>query len=170
MEKLFREKKSVLCVVPLPLPATGLSIISKEVKSIVDDEYTVHIVNLSKSSFLQGNLTITRLFGILLILYKIIRSRIYVDLVYLTVAQSILGNIRDLCIIWLCRRKKIILHLHGGGIKQAVFERNRFLFLINKTIHKYIDCCIVLSESLKSQYWFLPEDKVTVINTSGERF
>lgn len=90
-----------------------------------------------------------------------------VDIYYLTISQSRLGNIRDLIIISLVqwKKKKIIIHLHGGGFRDIL--ENNFSYYQRKLNYKIlsnVDAGIVLGDSLRYIFeGIIPSDKIYVI-------
>jgi len=85
----------------------------------------------------------------------------------MTIASSHLGFLRDTLIIWLAflLKRKIILHLKGGGYKAFYNDQPKFCQqIIKKTVSRatYI---IVLGELLKQQFDFVDcyKDKVKVV-------
>lgn len=84
------------------------------------------------------------------ILFNIIRSDL--DIYYLTISQSKFGNIRDLIILKIIenKRKKSIIHLHGGGFRNVFEEEfSRFQKKINRRILGRVDRAIVLGDTLR---------------------
>ena len=65
----------------------------------------------------------------------------------------------------------MILHLHGGGIKKIVFDRNKFIYTLNKFFLIRINAVIVLSKSLISIFSeFLPRNKVHIVSNFAEDY
>ena len=91
----------------------------------------------------------------------------FVKTVYLTIASSKLGFLRDFLIIVPSSvfRKRIILHLKGGGYGEFYNEQSKFLkAVIKKTLSKATNI-IVLGELLRDQFEFVTdsETKIKVI-------
>ncbi len=143
----------ILFIVPLPPPLTGMAVASKLIYDEIDKTHDVKLINYSKGNFKQGlNSSFSRVIEILKMIISVFRARKKVDVVYFTITQSIAGNIRDLILLYVLRKKKIIIHLHGGGIKATVFNRFKFLKFVNVRMLRYVDTIIVLSDSLKDCY------------------
>lgn len=89
------------------------------------------------------------------------------EVVYMTIASSKLGFLRDMMIIlfaWVFQ-KRIILHLHGGGYQDFYENQSKWLqSLIRFTLGKSTNI-IVLGELLRDQFNFVPniENKIKVI-------
>ena len=120
--------------------------------------------NINKSFKLKKiNLTNNKKF--LSNLFKIFKSNS--NLYYLTISQSKFGNIRDIIIlnIILFRKKKVLIHLHGGGFRNLLDnEMNNLQKRINIKILRKVDGAIVLGESLKYIFeGIVEENKIFVI-------
>lgn len=133
-------KKKIGIIGQFPPPMHGLA-------KALDTLYNSHlgkIYDLEKFDITDNNKFFKRLFQI---------NRSNLDLYYLTISQSKFGNLRDLIILKLIqmKKKKIIIHLHGGGFRNLL--DNDFGSLqrkLNYNILGKVDCAIVLGESLKS--------------------
>ena len=89
------------------------------------------------------------------------------EIYYLTISQSKLGNLRDLVILKLLqlKKKKIIIHLHGGGFRNLL--DSHFLSIqkkINYNILGKVDVAIVLGNSLKFNFeGIIDNNKIRVV-------
>jgi len=90
------------------------------------------------------------------------------DAVYLTISQSLLGNLKDLYFIYKIgkkNRKKVIIHLHGGYFDQYLKKTPFFVKFLNKILFKDIKSGVVLGESLiKCLTPILPKEKICIVN------
>ena len=91
-----------------------------------------------------------------------------VSSVYLIVSTSVLGFIKDFLVIlvaWLLR-KKIIVHLHGGGYRLFYEQQSPFRQRIIRWTLRRTARIIVLGELLRNQFdfWDAPELIVVVPN------
>jgi glycosyltransferase involved in cell wall biosynthesis len=89
------------------------------------------------------------------------------EVLYMTIASSKLGFLRDMMIILFASmfQKRIILHLHGGGYQDFYENQSKWLqSLIRSTLGKSTNI-IVLGELLRDQFNFVPniESKIKVI-------
>jgi glycosyltransferase involved in cell wall biosynthesis len=85
-------------------------------------------------------------------------------IVYLTIAQSWFGFLRDMLFIFFSSfgNHRIILHLHGGNYErfyscQPVFRKALIRWSLSKA-----EKIVVLSESLKSMFDFLPDSRTRI--------
>jgi glycosyltransferase involved in cell wall biosynthesis len=91
--------------------------------------HDVTVVNLSIGSANNGTVSYRRVLEVGKVLLQVWRKRRGVDAIYLTISQSVAGNLKDLLIYLLCARQlsRFYIHLHGGSIKKLLFDRHRIL-------------------------------------------
>lgn len=162
--------KKILFIAPLPPPATGMANASLKILEKLSDKYLFDIVNFSKRNFKHGFNSIRRFTEILGIIRTVKKKVKDCDLVYLTISQSVAGNLKDLLLLFICRKKRRVIHLHGGGIGRLIYDRKPILFFLNKRILKTVDKVIVLGDSLKRIFRFLPPEKIAVVNNYAEDY
>lgn len=93
---------------------------------------------------------------------------------YLTVAQSWVGFVRDLCTIWpaALRRHRIVLHMHGGGFRHFYDGLSRWKQYVVLKTWRRASRIIVLGDSLRSMLdWdSVLRERITVVpNTVPDR-
>ena len=162
--------KKILFIAPLPPPITGQSVASEKIINNLKYEYIFNTINFSKKNFKHGISSFGRILEVIDIIKKVIKNRKTADIVYLTLSQSLAGNIKDLIILFLTRSKKQIIHLHGGGISNIIYDRHPVIFYLNKIILKHVDKIIVLGKSLKSIYSFLDEKRICVVPNYSDKY
>lgn len=89
-----------------------------------------------------------------------------VDVAYLTISESIAGNLKDLIILWLLRNKvgRIVLHLHGGSLRVDVLERSWLLRKINKIYLSRVDRVIITGKSHEDIFQgIVASNKITIV-------
>ena len=153
-------KKRVCFIAQFPPPIHGLSkavdtLYNSEVSQMFDFE-KVDIKNNKK---------------ILHSIYAILRSR--ADLFYFTISQSKGGNLRDLLILWLLRKKKVLIHLHGGYYRKMVDkDLPKWQKKANYRAIEKLAGAIVLGPSLRSIFEGMLLDKkiFTVANCIDDEF
>ncbi len=126
----------ILFIAPLPPPIDGQSKASKFLlDKLLIDKHNLTIINLTKKSGLRSSFnTLIRIFDILCILYKVWNRRKENDIIYLSLAESFLGNLRDLFIYSICFNSinKVYIHMLGGAGMKVILERNGLQNRINK--------------------------------------
>jgi hypothetical protein len=114
----------ILFIAPIPPPINGQSKASKVLlDKLQKDQNEITIVNISKSSLKNGFNSLSRVFDIFIILIQVFKKRNGNDIIYLSLAESFFGNLRDLFIYGICykSRHKIFVHMLGGaGMKEIL--------------------------------------------------
>lgn len=135
----------ILFIAPIPPPINGQSKASKVLLDKLQEENNVEIVNLSKSSLKNGVNSLNRFSEIFNILKNVRKKRKNNDIIYLSLAESFAGNMRDLLIYFICRKylnKTYIQMLGGAGMKEILtgtsWQRN-----LNATFMKKIAGVII---------------------------
>jgi glycosyltransferase involved in cell wall biosynthesis len=123
----------VLFISPLPPPVSGQSKVGQIILDSLDKDNT-YIVDLGKAIEVTRFTNFFRTFYILKALYKVIKYRKDSDVIYISLAESFLGNIRDLSIYWLCRNKldKIVIHMLGGTSMRKILLKSNIFGMLNR--------------------------------------
>ncbi len=140
----------VLFVAPLPPPAFGQSLAAEKLlKSL---QATTDCVSINYNRVKMGSIAKrpTGICDAVRFVAAVVRARRDCTTLYLTISQSVLGNLRDLICIWLCRNLRVVLHLHGGGLKEMIFKAHPVLAWLNRRAYRRVERIVVLSESLRN--------------------
>lgn len=123
----------VLVIAPIPPPITGHSVAATVLIDGLSPSSEVAVVNLSIGSSHDGSVSGRRLLAVGRVIIDVWRKKRGVDAIYLTVAESVAGNIKDLLIYLICVRQlsRFYIHLHGGSIKRLLFDRHSVLRALN---------------------------------------
>ena len=168
-----RNPSRILLVGDLPPPTHGQSVSFQMLcKGLPRRGFDCRVVDLArKAESPWGQITIVRTLEVLAVLAKL-----YIGLaagyrnVYLLIAQSSAGFVRDAIMIWsawLCRGS-IVVHLRGGNYDGFYRDRSTLgKFVIRHTLRR-ADRIIALSERLRSMYAFdsALQDRVVVVSNS----
>lgn len=151
----------ILFIAPLPPPTHGHSLASKVFYDKLVQSHEVNLVNLNKRSFKAGMDSFERIMQVINIFIKVWKGKNSADIIYFTISESFMGNIKDIFLYLICYRclDRMVIHLHGGGIKKNLFDKMKWLFLINKFFIKKVGAVIVLGPSLKHIFTNMTEDK-----------
>ncbi len=165
----------ILFLAPIPPPLTGQSVISNYLKNrLILNKHELSLINLSKDNLFSVNFSIKRLFQSFIFFFKLFKHRNDYDIFYHTISQSFLGNLKDIIIyiILYFKLSKLIIHLHGGGIKRELWDRNIFLYKINRFFLLKIGGVIILGNShIEIVKDILVKDKIFIIpNFAEEQF
>lgn len=142
-------------IMPLPPPLTGQSVACELLYESFPEKEDIALINISKFSFSQGINSLGRLWSVLNIFWKCFIIRRRSDLIYLTISESIAGNLKDIIIylIFWNRIDRMVIHLHGGaGMRKILSKKSPLLFTINSFFLKRMGGVIVLGDRLKSMY------------------
>jgi glycosyltransferase involved in cell wall biosynthesis len=123
----------VLFLAPFPPPITGHSLAAKVFHDDLVRSHDTAVVDLSVGSDNDGSVSGRRIKEVVKALAQVWRKRRGADVVYLTISESVAGNIKDLLIYLLCadRLSDVYIHLHGGSIKKLLFDRHPLLRRLN---------------------------------------
>lgn len=123
----------LLYIAPLPPPVTGHSIAAKVLFDYLRSNHHVALVDLSIASEHDGSVTYRRTLEVIKALLQVLRKIPKADAIYLTISESVAGNIKDLLIYLICanRLNNFYIHLHGGSIKKLLFDVHPVLRWLN---------------------------------------
>jgi glycosyltransferase involved in cell wall biosynthesis len=145
------KRPQLLFIAPLPYPLTGHSLAAQVFLSAAQSEYNVTVVDLKTEKFQVGPehiwLTVSRL-------GRVRRHVGKSDVIYFTISESILGNIKDLCIYAICgsRLPRLIVHLHGGAGLRRILQNNPILGPINRFFLNRVGGIVLLGPSHISMF------------------
>jgi glycosyltransferase involved in cell wall biosynthesis len=139
----------LLYIAPLPPPITGHSLVSKVLLNNLVNSHVVETINLSKASLSEGVDGVKRIFQIANILKNIFFRQAENERIYLTISESLAGNLKDLLIYLICYRSldRMYIHLHGGSIKKQLWDKYIFIRWANHFFIKRLKGIIISGES-----------------------
>jgi glycosyltransferase involved in cell wall biosynthesis len=148
------QSKKILCIVQLPPPLHGASVMNSLVinSKLINASFDIDVINLqfSKSHKELKKLSLRKVFITLSYFFKIVGrvSTFKPDLVYFTISPVGFGFYRDAFYVILLKilKTKIVFHLHGKGIKQNA-QGSRLKRKLYRWVFKNASV-ICLSESL----------------------
>jgi glycosyltransferase involved in cell wall biosynthesis len=84
---------------------------------------------------------------------------------YMTIATSRLGFLRDAFFIWSAHllRRRIVIHHQGGGCRRFYLGSGRLFRAVIRSTLARADTLVVLGDSLRSQFRFVPDAKKRVV-------
>jgi len=164
---------NILFIAPISEPITGLSLASQVLYKHLKKNNNIITVDYSKGGLVHGVNSFFRIIRILQLFVSIIRVKSRCDVVYMTLSQSISGNIKDNIILFLLISKlsKTVLHLHGGGIKAEVYDKSSLLNFISRLLLKRVGSIIVLGQSLKGIFGGkINNNRIRIVHNFAEPF
>lgn len=117
-----------------------------------------------------GAFDFRRVLGTLRILVSVWANILCVDCVYIIIASSSFGFLRDALMIWPSRlfHRRIVLHLHGGGYQGFYGQQSAWHQWVIRTTLAKADAIVILGNLLRNQFEFVPEgDKKLRIVPNG---
>lgn len=160
-------KPRLLFIGPLPEPTTGQSLACKVLLDALHDDYSVTVVDLRKETFRQGANSLTRIGEIVRAIARVRRAQADADLIYLTISESVAGNVKDLAFYAMCWRRldRLVVHLHGGaGMRELLAGKVAGLAALNRFFLRRLAGVIVLGERMTGMYQsFVPAERIALV-------
>jgi glycosyltransferase involved in cell wall biosynthesis len=162
----------ILVVGPLPPPQTGNSLpIQILIKSWEKQGYKISSINLNRSGLLSGTFSFERLFLWLKIYFHVFFNKGKYHFIYLSLAESTFGNLRDLLFYAILGKKRnvLIVHLFGGYSFKKIIQSNGIIGRLNRYYLGGVLKIVVESEYQKTFFSSLSQsDKVQIIENFAE--
>lgn len=124
----------ILFIAPLPPPTHGQSLASDVLYRKLRERHDVRVVNMAKPTARHIWDRIGRVGAVLSFLLGVAGNTRGADVIYLTISESRLGNLKDLCIYVLCFRAldRMFIHMLGGAGMKRMLERRGVQFWLNR--------------------------------------
>jgi glycosyltransferase involved in cell wall biosynthesis len=139
----------ILFIASLPPPINGQAYVTDVLLVAMQTKHRVTVINTAKELSDSRYFLLSRSLKTFNLLFKVWKNRRKVDAIYITISESLLGNIRDI-FTYLCfasTLSNVIIHLHGGSIKKELWDKNVLLYKVNRIILKKIGGVIISGES-----------------------
>lgn len=163
----------ILFIAPIPPPINGQSKASGVLLDKLKEKNELLIVNLSKGSLKNGVGSLERIREIITILKQVWVHRKKNDIIYVSIAESFLGNIRDLVIYLICYKdlNKIYLQMLGGAGMTEIINGTGIINKINHYFLKKIGGVIVEGTANYNTFCkIVPAHKVHIVPNFAEDF
>jgi glycosyltransferase involved in cell wall biosynthesis len=150
-----------LLIGPLTPPITGQSVAFSLLVEELARTREVRTVNLSELATRRDQMfTLTRTMQMLRLAASMFGTMRNVSSVYLTIAQSRLGFMRDALFIFIARlwNRPVIAHLHGGNYAQYYESEPPLMRMIIRSTLRRMERLVVLSDRLRADFAFLGDD------------
>lgn len=147
--KKINSVMKILFIAPLPPPINGHSLVCKVLHDSLLTGNSVYTVDLKKQGLKDGKISTKRIFEIFRVFCEVSQKKKNSDVVYLTISESLAGNLKDIIIYLICYSllPKFFIHLHGGSIKRLLFDKFSLLFIINRFFIKRMAGVIISGNS-----------------------
>ena len=163
-----------LFIAPVPPPMSGNALPVKVLYENLKKDHDIELVNLSKKNHKAGIDSLSRIFKILSVLIQVGLKCKRRDLVYLAIAESFAGNIRDIIIYLLCilRLKSVVIHMLGGaGLNNMITKKKSPRFFVNRFFLKRIGGIIVEGKTQHDMFSIVTDvRKIHIIPNFAESF
>lgn len=173
----------ILYIAPLPPPITGHSLAARLLLEHLNCQHDVQEVNLSEGSQHDGTVSLKRILAVSIAIFKVFFAARKSDRIYLTISESIAGNIKDLFLYLVIGRllDRTVVHLHGGSLGKDVLQRSIVLKWLNKKLLSKVGAVIISGPSHQnifkdavhvSRIWEIPnfaQDKLFVDEQAIEK-
>ena len=164
-------KNKLIVIGPLPPPYYGQSIGFESLCKELEHHTDLYVIDIQPKYSMPGHSwKLTRIFEYLKSLCIFLYYLIKTDrncIVYITIAQSSAGFVRDFAFIISSYffKRKVIAHLKGGNFKNFFLNSNYIQKYLIKFLYKKVYKIIVLGSTLKSCFDFSKKinSKVVVI-------
>lgn len=139
----------ILFIAPLPPPINGHSLVCQTLYDGLKSGNSMAIVDLKKQGLKDGKVSWNRLAEIFRVFVETWKKKKNSDVVYLTISESLAGNLKDLLFYIICYSflPKLYIHLHGGSIRKLLFDCYPLLFAINRFFIRKIGGVIISGKS-----------------------
>ncbi len=153
---LIKKPQKILCLLQLPPPTHGVSIMNNYVINsvLLKSNFNLNVINLNFAQSIKGlgKFSFQKVIKAIIFCIKIIKNIITQkpDLVYFSIAPVGFAFYRDVFYVLIIKllNKKLVFHIHGKGI-----NKNSKKNIINKSLYRYVfknTQVICLSKNLSS--------------------
>ena len=163
------EGAPTLLVGPMPPPIHGLSAaFATVVDGYRNAGWPASVVDLAERTGRRGGaFSLRRAVGILAVIGRVWVKIFHARVLYLNIAQSRMGFLRDLaiCTPAVLFRKRFVVHLNGGNFSGFYGAQSRPIQALARWMLGAAERIIVLSECLRSDFSMVPgwQDRTAVV-------
>lgn len=165
------KKNNIILVGPLPPPEYGQSVSFRMLVNNLGSEWNSKVVNITLEGVKPGEaISFAQILGwvgiLFQFLFECIRSR-RKGIVYITIAQSLKGFLRDAVMIWMAvaLNKHVVIHLKGGNFGVFLAGQRLILRLFIEWTWGQASKIVILGPSLLEMFSGAPTllEKVVVV-------
>ncbi|WP_417732221.1 glycosyltransferase family 4 protein [Rosistilla oblonga] len=165
----------MLFVAPMPPPMTGNSLPVKVLKEELQADHDIDVINLNKRQHkAAGIASAGRMARIMSVLCQFCLSQRRYDVLYITVAESWLGNVRDIVMLMICRKRlsTVVLHMLGGaGMHDILAKGKGVRFLLNRYLMGRVGAIVVEGDTQRNTFAHVAaRSKIHVIPNFAEDY
>lgn len=159
-------KKTILCIVPLPPPITGAATASQTVVRYFKRYHYVTVMQYQRGDLVDGKFSTRQFLRVIFLGVKLMFLKLDFDSIYLVISSTFWGNLRDL--FWLAMMgerlsKKTVLHLHGSNLDRYLIQSSLPVKALNRRLLGRVKKAIVLGETFQNIFsGYISGDKVRI--------
>jgi glycosyltransferase involved in cell wall biosynthesis len=163
----------VLFIAPLPPPTHGQSLASDVFYQRVLEQNTVQVVNMAEPTARHLLDRIRRVPKVLGFLTDVAKQRRGADVIYLSISESFLGNLKDLCIYLICYSSlgKMFIHLLGGAGIRRILAGDGLRYRLNRFFIRRLSGVIVEGQTQAATFSpLVGPERIHVVPNFAEDF
>jgi glycosyltransferase involved in cell wall biosynthesis len=168
-----RHPMKILVIAPLPPPTHGQSLASDVIYKALREHHDVQAVNMAKPIARHRWGSLGRVLPIVRVLAQVARRKRGVDRIYLSISESLLGNVKDICIYLLCYRSldRMFIHLLGGAGMKRMLEKRGFQYRVNRAFISRLKGVIVEGRAQAATFATLARpENIHIVHNFAEDF
>lgn len=163
----------ILFIAPVPPPVNGQSKAAKVLLDALVLENVVQVVDLSKTGLKSNDSSVSRLKDMVRVMRNVHKHNKNNDLIYLSLAESFAGNMRDLAIYNIIKKdlSKTYIHMLGGAGMKEILTKSGWQKKANANIMKKLAGVIVEGQVNYNMFKaVMPEEKIHIVPNFAEDF
>jgi glycosyltransferase involved in cell wall biosynthesis len=163
----------VLLIAPLPPPTHGQSLASDVIYRELREHHDVQAVDMAKPIARHRWGSLGRVLPIFRVLAEVARRKRGVDIIYLSISESLLGNLKDLCIYLICYRSldRMFIHLLGGAGMKRMLDKRGVQYRLNRAFIPRLKGVIVEGQAQAATFATLArQENIHIVHNFAEDF
>lgn len=163
----------ILFIAPVFPPTSGQSKASKILFDALQKEHDVTLVDLNKENLQSGAVSFNRFLDIAKAAIKVYQHRKNNDIIYISLAESFAGNMRDILFYQILKKDigKIFIHMLGGAGMKNILAGNSWQKKLNeKLMKKFAGVIVEGPANFETFKQVVPEDKIHIVPNFAEDF
>lgn len=160
----------ILFIAPIPVKekdnVSGQAKASKVLYDVLKDDHEVNVINLNKDSLKSGITSTGRIIQIGKLLKQVYNKRKNNDIIYISLAESFAGNMRDLFFYKIIEKdiSKTFVHMLGGAGMKEILNKDNWQQKLNKKFLKKVAGVFVEGELNYEMFKkVIPEEKIHIV-------
>jgi hypothetical protein len=163
----------ILVIAPLPPPTHGQSLASDVIYKALSEQHDVQAVDMAKPIARPRWGSIGRVLPIVRVLAQVASRKRGVDRIYLSIAESLFGNLKDICIYLICYRRldRMFIHLLGGAGMKRMLDKRGLQYRLNRVFISRLKGVIVEGQAQAATFSTLARpENIHIVHNFAEDF